>query len=263
MLNEFFIKHSIKEAQIEDFIRSKFPLGDYSKAEIQRTPLGIKVVIWTNKPGKIIGRGGKTINEMTEALKVHFKLENPQLDVKIIDKPDLDPRIVAKQISSALERGYNHKKIGNLTVKRVMDAGAIGVEIIISGKIGGAYGRTEKFIEGFIKHCGQPAKELIDEGFEEANTKPGKIGVNVRIMKEFMHISGEKTTSRYEEPEEKPKEEAKPEEKKETKPKKKAKPKPKTEAKAKKPAAKPEAKAKKPKKVAAKNKKNLNKVKKK
>ena len=240
MLNEYFIKHSIKEAQIEDFIRSEFPMGDYSKTELQRTPLGIKIIIWTNKPGKIIGRGGKTINEMTEALKTWFNLENPQLDVKVIEKPDLDSKIVAKQIASALERGYNHKKIGNLTIKRVMNAGAIGVEIIISGKLGGAYARTEKFIDGFIKHCGQPSKELIDEGFEEANTKPGKIGVSVRIMKEFMHISGERTKTRYleEKPAKRPeevKEEKKPKEKKaRAKPKKKAKTPEKKESKAKK-----------------------------
>ncbi len=253
MFNDFFIKHSIKEAQIEDFIRSRFPLGDYSKTELQRTPLGIKIIIWTNKPGKIIGRGGKTINEMTEALKTHFNLENPQLDVKMIEKPDLDPRIVAKQISSALERGYNPKKIGNLTIKRIMDAGAIGVEIIISGRMGGSYGRTEKFFAGFIKHCGQPSKELIDQGFEEANTKPGKIGVTVRIMKEFMHISGEVTTTRYQKAEKKeePAEEPK---KAKTKPKAEKK---KTKTKAKKAAKKTSTKAK------TASKKNLNKVKKK
>ncbi len=258
MLNEFFIRHSIKEAQIEEFIRSKFPMGDYSKAELQRTPLGIKVIIWTNKPGKIIGRGGKNINEMTEALRAQFNLENPQLDVKVVEKPDLDPRIVAKQITSALERGYNPKKIGNLSIKRIMDAGAIGVEIIISGKMGGAYGRTEKFLAGFIKHCGQPSKELIDEGFEEANTKPGKIGVNVRIMKEFMHISGEVTTTRY------PKKEEKKEAREELPEEPEAAKKPKAEAVKKKAAGKT---AKKPRKAKASaktaKKKNLNKGKKK
>ncbi len=191
MLKEYFIKQGIKEAQIEEFIRRKFPLGDYSRIELQRTPLGIKIIIYTNKPGRIIGKSGKNINEMTEAVKQRFDLDNPQLDVKVIKNPNLDPRIVAKQITSALEKGYNYKKIGNLTIKRIMGSGAIGAEIIISGKLGGGKGITGKFQEGYLKHCGEPAKTLVDYGFEEAQTRPGKIGVKVKIMKEFQDITGQ------------------------------------------------------------------------
>jgi len=192
MLKDYFVKQGIKEVEIEEFIRKSFPLGDYSKTELQRTPLGIKIVIYTNKPGRIIGRGGKNINEMTEALKTRFNLENPQLDVKTIGNPNLDAKIVAKQIASALERGYNYKKIGNLTVKRVMQSGAIGVQIVIAGKLGGGKGLTSKFTEGYVKYAGHPVDELVDEGFEEAQTRPGKIGVRVKILKEFIDITGEK-----------------------------------------------------------------------
>ena len=139
MLNEYFVKQGIKEAEMEQFIKKHFPYGDYSKTELQRTPLGVKIIIYTNKPGRIIGRGGKNINEITEVIKEKFGLENPQIDVKAIRNPNLDAKIVAKQIASALEKGYNYKKIGNLSMKRVMDAGAIGVEIIISGRLGGGH----------------------------------------------------------------------------------------------------------------------------
>ncbi len=190
LLKQYFVRQSIKEATVEDFIRKNFPLGDYSSTELQRTPLGLKVVIFTNKPGKIIGRGGKTINEMTEALKSRFDLDNLQIDVKTIENPDLDPKIVAKQIASALVKGYNNKKIGNLTLKRIMNAGAIGVEIIISGCLGGSKSMTSKFTDGFLKHCGQPAKDMVDYGFEVAKTRRSTIGVKVKIMKEFRDISG-------------------------------------------------------------------------
>jgi small subunit ribosomal protein S3 len=198
MLGRYFIKQGIKEATIENFIRSKFPMGDYSKVELQRTPLGLKVLIWTNKPGKIIGKGGRTINEMTDALKAEFGLENLQLDAKLIEKPDLDPRIVAKQIASALEKGYNFKKIGNLSLKRILRAGAVGAEIVIAGRVGGGKAMRGKFIEGYLKHCGQPAKELVDEGFEEANTRPGKIGIRVRIMRQFIEVTGERRKTKEE-----------------------------------------------------------------
>lgn len=190
MLKDYFIKQGIKEIQIEEFIRKNFPLGDYSRTELQRTPLGIKIVIYTNKPGRIIGRGGKNINDMTEAIKKHFNLENPQLDVKKIDNPNLDASIVAKQIASALEKGFNYKKIGNLTMKRIIESGAVGAQIVIAGKLGGGKGVTAKFVEGHLKHSGQPRKELVDEGYEEIVTKPGKIGIKVMIMKEYRDITG-------------------------------------------------------------------------
>ncbi len=183
LLKRFFVKDAMKKTQIESFIKQYFPDESYSKIELERTPLGVKVLIYTDRPGRIIGAGGRKINEMTDLLKARFKLDNPQIDVKSIEKPDLDAKIVAKRITSALERGFNYKKIGNVMLKRVMDAGAVGAEIIISGKLGGSKGRTGKFVDGYIKHCGQPAKELVDHGFDEAETKPGKIGVSVKIMK--------------------------------------------------------------------------------
>ncbi|HLD42134.1 MAG TPA: 30S ribosomal protein S3, partial [archaeon] len=154
MLKQHFVKQAIKEAELEKFITESFPEGDYSKIVLQRTPLGLKVVIYTNKPGRIIGRGGRNIELINQALKNKFGLENPQIDIKAVENPDLDAKIVAKQIASALERGYNYKKIGNVFLKRIMDAGAIGVEIIIAGKLGGAMSRMGKFIAGYIKHSG-------------------------------------------------------------------------------------------------------------
>ncbi len=191
MLKTHFIKQGIKEAEIDSFIRKTFPLGDYSHTELQRTPLGIKVIIYTNKPGRIIGKGGKNIDEILEALKKRFSLENPQLDVKGIENPDLDAQIVSKQIASALEKGYNHKKIGNLTLKRIMDSGAAGAEIVIAGKTGGTKGSATKFIAGYLKHCGEQAFRLVDHGFGEALVKGGKIGIKVAIMKNFEDITGQ------------------------------------------------------------------------
>lgn len=192
LMKKFFVDYAIKKMKIEDFIKKYFPEESYSKIELERTPLGVKIVIYTDKPGRIIGSGGRKINEMTDMLKKEFKLENPQVDVKSIEHPDLDAKIIAKKITSALERGYNYKKIGNIMMKKIMDAGAVGVEIVIAGKLGGSKGRTGKFIQGYMKHCGQPAKELVDYGFEEAETKPGKIGVKVKIMKSVPVIATDK-----------------------------------------------------------------------
>ncbi len=197
MMKEYFVKQAIKEVELEKFITESFPEGDYSKIVLQRTPLGLKVVIFTNRPGRIIGKGGRNIDLINRALKEKFGLENPQIDIKSVENPDLDAKIVAKQIASALERGYNYKKIGNIFLKRVMDAGAIGVEIIIKGKLGGAMSRMAKFIDGYIKHSGQGSIELVDTGFYEALPKLGKIGITVRIMKLFEDITGELKDAKY------------------------------------------------------------------
>jgi small subunit ribosomal protein S3 len=189
-VNSYFIKQSIREVSIDEFIRQNFPSTDYSDIELQRTPLGIKIIIYTHKPGRVIGRGGSKINKMGDLLKSKFELDNPQLDVKSVPNPDLDAKIVAKQIKLSLERGYNYKKIGNLSLKRIIDAGAVGAEIVISGKLGGSKGRVGKFSAGYLKHCGNTADELVDYGFEEANTRPGKIGIKVSIMKEIRDITG-------------------------------------------------------------------------
>ena len=191
MLNQYFIKQAVKEVEIESFVRTAFPQGDYSKIELQRTPLGIKVIIHTNKPGRIIGKAGKNINDITEALKARFGLENPQIDVKSIESPDTDAHIVAKQIAGALEKGFNAKKIGNLTRKRILDAGAVGAEIIIAGMAGTRKSSTVKFLGGYLKHCGEPARALVDYALEEAITKRGKVGIKVKIMREFQDITGE------------------------------------------------------------------------
>ena len=194
MLKDYFVKQGVKGVQVTEFIKNNFPAGDYSDIELQRTPLGLKIIIYTNKPGRIIGKGGKTINDITEAVKKQFGIENPQIDVKSVENANLDPNIVAKQISSALERGYNLKKICNLSMKRMLDAGAIGAEIIVAGKVTGSKSMTAKFLEGYLKHCGHSAKELVHKGFAEALTRPGKIGVTVKIMREFQTITGERTT---------------------------------------------------------------------
>ncbi|MBI2676302.1 MAG: 30S ribosomal protein S3 [Candidatus Aenigmarchaeota archaeon] len=207
MLNKYFVELGRRQSRIEDYIRKSFPAGDYSHIELQATPLGIKIIIYTNKPGKIIGRGGRNIDSITEALKQQFKLENPQIDVKEISNPDTDAKIVAKQIKSALEKGYSYKKIGNLTVKRVLQAGAVGAEIVIAGKLGGAKSSRAKFIEGTIIHSGEYSKTLVDEGFEEAQTKPGKIGIRVRILRFALDITGKPVYSKRDEKEMKAKEE--------------------------------------------------------
>ncbi len=130
----------------------------------------------------MIGRGGEKIKAITEYLREHFKLDNPQLDVKEVRDPDLDAQIIARQIASSLERGLNYKRVANMTIKRVMDSGAVGIQIRISGKLGGEKSRTDKFMQGYLQHSGETADRLVSKGKAEALLKPGKVGIQVKIM---------------------------------------------------------------------------------
>jgi len=177
-----FIKEGIRSVFIEEYLKSQFQRADYSHIEVSKTPLGTRILIFANRPGIVIGRGGEKIKAITEYLRDHFKLDNPQLDVKEVDNPDTDAQIIARQIASSLERGLNHKRVANMTIKRVMDSGAVGIQIRVSGKLGGEKSRTEKFAQGYLQHSGDTADKLVSKGKAEALLKPGKVGVQVKIM---------------------------------------------------------------------------------
>jgi small subunit ribosomal protein S3 len=179
-----FINEGKRRMLIEEFLASEFSRAGYSHAEIQRTPLSIRITVFAHKPGLIIGRGGKNIDAITQVLKERFGLENPQLDVQEVMDSDLDSEIVAKQIVAALEKGVNYKRVANFALERVIGAGAVGIAIRISGKIGGDMARTEKFSSGYLKYSGEPAERLVQKAYATANVKLGTIGVQVRILRE-------------------------------------------------------------------------------
>lgn len=190
-----FVKEGIKESQIEDFLRGRFDRAGYSHTEIQRTPLGTRIIVYANKPGLVIGRSGRRVNAITEEIKKKFGFENPLVDVREVENPFLDANIVASRISKALERGIHYKRVCNFYIEKVMEAGAIGVQIEASGKLAGVErSRFQKFKDGFIAHSGDYAEKLVDKGYAQANLKPGIAGVKVKIMleapKEFIAKKG-------------------------------------------------------------------------
>ncbi len=182
-VEKHFIKEGIKESQIEEFLRKKFDRAGYSHIEIQRTPLGTRIIVYANRPGLVIGKSGSRIKEITEEVQEKFKLENPMLDVREIENPFLDAQVVAGRIAKSLERGAFYKKVANFYLEEIMRAGAIGVEIKIGGKLGGERGRFQKFKDGFIKHSGYYADNLVDKGQAVAVLKLGIVGVQVKILK--------------------------------------------------------------------------------
>ena len=179
-----FIRENTNRILIKEFLIKKIEGAGFGGMSIQRTPMGTRINILVERPGMVIGKSGNKIKELTEEIKNNFKVDNPQIEIQEAgSKASLNAQIMAEKLSEALERGWHFRRAGHSTVKRIMDAGAKGCQIIIAGKLTGARHRTEKFTEGHVKYCGETAKEVMDVGYAAAKLKPGVLGVKVRIMK--------------------------------------------------------------------------------
>src|SRR6056297_3224497 len=177
-----FIEDGLQRTQIDEFFADELGRAGYGGMDVAKTPMGTQIVLKAEKPGMVIGKGGKNIRKITTELTERFGMEDPQIDVQEVDEPDLNARIVADRLANALERGWYFRKAGHTTIDRIMDAGALGAEIVLSGKVTGARSRVEKFNRGYIKHNGEPAEEIVDHGIGTAVVQLGTIGVQVKII---------------------------------------------------------------------------------
>ncbi len=184
MIERKFISEKMKEHQIQEFISETLKNVGHSHTKLVRTPLGEKVVIYASRPGLVVGRKGENIKKLTNTLKKKFNLENPQIEIAEVENPSLDAQIVAERIASTLERfGTNKfKAIGHKTMTDVMSAGALGIEILISGKVPSQRAKTWRFYSGYLKKCGNIAVEGVKRARAAAILKTGAIGVQVAIM---------------------------------------------------------------------------------
>ena len=218
MIERKFIEKGIRNSEMEAFLNKSLERADYSHSDIKRTPLNTRIVIHAGRPGVVIGHAGSKINEMTGAIKNRFKIDNPQIEVKSVENQELDARVVAKQIASSLERGTKHRQIVNIMLKKIMEAGAIGVEISVSGKITGSRSRAEKFMSGYLKKCGNTSDVHTQRAFEKATLKAGVIGIKVKLMSTMPSVlSIEKTIEEKAQEKEAEKKEKEEKEKKEDK----------------------------------------------
>ncbi len=177
-----FVENGLQRTQIDEFFQDELGRAGYGGMDIAKTPMGTQIVLKAEKPGMVIGKGGKNIRKITTTLEDEFGLDDPQVDVQEVDEPDLNARIVADKLANALERGWYFRKAGHTTIDRIMESGALGAEIVLSGKVTGARSRVEKFNRGYIKHNGEPAEEIVDHGVGTAVMKLGTIGVQVKII---------------------------------------------------------------------------------
>ncbi|HJJ56169.1 MAG TPA: 30S ribosomal protein S3, partial [Methanocorpusculum sp.] len=177
-----FVAEGVRKVRIEQYFAKELKRAGYGGMDLVRTPVGTQVTVFAEKPGIVIGKGGKLVRQITTDLSSVYGVESPQVEVQQVKNPSLNAQIMAERLANALERGWYFRKAGTSVVRRIMDSGALGCEAIIAGKLTGARSRVQKFVEGYIKHSGEPSESIVETGYATAIRKLGIIGVQVKIV---------------------------------------------------------------------------------
>lgn len=177
--DENFSDNLVEDYKIREFLKKKLYHAGISKIEIERTADRVKVLVYTAKPGVVIGKGGAEIEKLKGEL-AKFSTKKVLVDIKEVKRPDSDAQLVAENIAQQLENRISFRRAMKSCMGRAMKAGAKGIKTSCSGRLGGAdMARTEFYSEGNIPL--QTLRADIDYGFAEANTTYGKIGVKTWV----------------------------------------------------------------------------------
>jgi len=175
------LKDKMKKAEIHEYLAEKLKDAGFGGVDIFFTPIGTRITIYAMRPGRVIGSRGRTIKEISRELEEKFGVENPNVTVAEIEVPELNPHVMARRIAQAIERGVRHRRVAFWALRRIMEAGARGCEIEISGKLTSARHRTEKFSAGIMPKSGDLALKYVKVGKASILLKTGVFGIKVKI----------------------------------------------------------------------------------
>ncbi len=189
-----FADYLVEDYNIRTYLKKKLYNAGVSKIEIERTTDRVKVILYTAKPGVVIGKGGAEIEKIKAEIQ-KFTSKKLLVDIKEVKKPDKDAQLVAENIALQLENRVSFRRAMKSCMGRSRKAGALGIKAACSGRLGGAdMARTEFYTDGTIPL--QTLRADIDYGFAEADTTYGKVGVKVWIYKgEILPTKGAKEGS--------------------------------------------------------------------
>lgn len=181
-IQNYFVRENARKAEIDEYLSQELKRAGYSKVEMNKTPLGTRVVVYAAKPGLVIGRRGQSIRDLTKILEEKFGVENPQISVAALEIPELDAKVVASQIAMALQRGIHFRRAAYWALQRTVEAGALGVEIVIRGKLTTDRARYEKYRAGYLPAVGETIGRLLRSAVVDIQLKQGLFGISVKLM---------------------------------------------------------------------------------
>jgi len=180
-----FISKNRGSLLVKEWLKERLNIAGFSDMQMVTSPtggLGTKIIIKVLRPGLVIGRRGARIKRLSEDIEREFGLENVKVHVYEVEEPELDPEIMAWQIERQLLRGIRYRRVAFWAMRVIRDAGAAGVEIVISGKLRTIRSAYEKFTSGVVLKSGEYAERLVRIAKRPVLTKMGIIGVKVSIM---------------------------------------------------------------------------------
>jgi small subunit ribosomal protein S3 len=176
------IRDNKERMAVDELLSKEFEEAGYGGITLTKTPLGAQINLYTMRPGRVIGKRGRAIKDASEKLEKKLGLVNPQITVVEIEVPELNPHIMAARVANALERGVHFRRSIFWSLRRIMDSGALGCEIILKGPIRSARARFEKVSEGYIPKAGEPSKRWLRHATIHVKQKRGILGVTVNII---------------------------------------------------------------------------------
>ena len=176
------IRDNKERMAVDELLSKEFEEAGYGGITLTKTPLGAQINLYTMRPGRVIGKRGRAIKDASEKLETKLGLINPQITVVEIEVPELNPHIMAARVANALERGVHFRRSIFWSLRRIMDSGALGCEIILKGPIRSARARFEKVSEGYIPKAGEPSKRWLRHATIHVKQKRGILGVTVNII---------------------------------------------------------------------------------
>lgn len=176
------IRDAIERMKIDELLAEEFDHAGYGGITLTKTPMGTQITLYTMRPGRVIGKRGQSIKAASERLEREIGVPNPQITVVEIEVPELNPRVMASRIASALEKGVHYRRAVFWALRRIMEAGAMGCEIIVKGKLRSDRSRFEKVTEGYIPKAGEPAMKHVRKATIHVKMKRGVYGITVKIV---------------------------------------------------------------------------------
>lgn len=175
------MKNNFRNLELGEYLATTLKDAGYGDVEVQKTPIGTRITLYVTRPGLVIGRKGTGIKDLTSRLEEKFGLTNPQVSVLEVPVPELNPKIMCNRIAQLIERGTAFRRAAMWSMNTIMNAGALGVEVAIAGKLRSERAHFEKHSSGVNPKSGDLADKIVRIGTTSVLTKMGLMGIQVRI----------------------------------------------------------------------------------
>jgi small subunit ribosomal protein S3 len=175
------MKNNFRNLELGEYLATNLKDAGYGDVDVQKTPIGTRITLYVTRPGLVIGRKGTGIKDLTSRLEEKFGLTNPQISVLEVSIPELNPKIMCNRIAQLIERGTAFRRAAMWSMNTIMNAGALGVEVSIAGKLRSERAHFEKHSVGVNPKSGDLADKIVRIGTTSVLTKMGLMGIQLRI----------------------------------------------------------------------------------